>query len=54
LSASTCNAISVATFGSVFIKKCVAPIRLFDRAEEMLDRLTAHAHRGCSTLALGR
>src|SRR6185436_9736248 len=29
LSASTCNAISLPTLGSVFIKKCVAPIRIF-------------------------
>src|SRR5882757_3625842 len=36
---SACSAISVATFGSVFIRKCVAPIRIFS------------APNGCSTVS---
>src|SRR5882757_5956920 len=39
LYASTCSAISVATFGSVFIRKCVAPIRIFS------------VPNGCSTVS---
>ena len=37
-SASTCNAIAVATFGGRFIRKCVAPIRVFSEPS------------GCSTV----
>ena len=39
-----CNAISVATFGRRFISKCVAPIPHLQRAERMLDCLTALSH----------
>src|SRR3974377_663494 len=39
LEGSTCSAISAATFGSVFIKKCVAPIRIFN------------VPNGCSTVS---
>src|SRR6266498_2502864 len=39
LYASTCNAISVATFGRRFIRKCVAPILIFS------------VPKGCSTVS---
>ena len=35
----------MATFGNVFVKKCVPPHLHFDRAEWMLDRLAPYAHR---------
>jgi hypothetical protein len=38
-------AISVATFGSVFIMKCVAPIRALDGAEWVFNCFAALTHR---------
>jgi hypothetical protein len=40
--ASTFSAISVATLGNRFIRKWVAPIRIFSVAERMLDRFAAY------------
>ena len=37
--ASTCSAISVATFGRRFIKKCVAPILIFKTGPRSASRL---------------
>ena len=42
--ARTGRAISAATLGSVLVRKCVAPMRAFTRAERVLDRLATLAH----------
>src|SRR5215203_5997135 len=44
LGASTCRAISLATHGSVFIRRCVAPHAGLHRPKRVLDRLAPHAH----------